>query len=99
MIPNIIHFVFGLDKNFGNKPFGLTHYLAIKSAHVVNNPVKIQFFYRYEPIGEWWEKAKPFVEPIQITVPRKIFGNKLYHFAHKADVVRLLVLGNYGVYI
>ena len=96
MIPNIIHFIFGLEKNFGNKPFGLTHYLAVKSAHAVNNPDKIQFFYRYEPTGEWWEKAKSFVEPIQISVPREIFGNKLYHFAHKADVLRLLVLGNYG---
>lgn len=62
MIPNIIHFIFGLERNFGNKPFGLSHYLAVKSAYIVNNQAKIQFFYRYEPIGEWWEKTKPCVE-------------------------------------
>lgn len=96
MVPNIIHFIFGLEKKFGDKPFGLSHYLAIKSAYIVNNPDKIYFFYRYEPTGEWWERAKLFVEPIQISVPRKVLGNKLYHYAHKADIIRLMVLSNYG---
>lgn len=96
MIPNIIHFIYGLERKFGNKPFGLIYYLAVKSAYIVNKPEKIYFFYRYEPSGYWWEKTKELVTLVQISVPRKIFGNKLYHYAHKADVIRLLALGNYG---
>ena len=49
MIPNIIHFIYGLDPSFGGKPFMLFHYLAIKSAYEVNKPDKIYFVYAYEP--------------------------------------------------
>lgn len=58
MIPNIIHFVFGLEPDFGGKVFCLVHYLAIKSALLVNKPDKIFLYYCYEPKGNmWWEKA------------------------------------------
>lgn len=30
-IPNIVHFVFGMDQNFGGVPFGFQHYLSIYS--------------------------------------------------------------------
>lgn len=95
-IPNIIHFIFGLEKNFGDKPFSFAHYIAIKSAYIINKPDKIFIYYNYMPKGTWWEKAKEFSEPIQIQVPRQIFGNKIYHFAHKADVLRLLILLKFG---
>ena len=61
MIPNIIHFVFGLEKDFGRKPFGLSHYIAIKSAFIVNQPRKIFFFYRFEPTEERWDREKLYV--------------------------------------
>jgi hypothetical protein len=32
-MPRIAHFIFGLSPDFGNKPFSLVHYLAIRSAH------------------------------------------------------------------
>jgi len=48
------------------------------------------------PTGEWWERAKKFVTPIEVSVPRKIYGNKLYHYAHKADVLRILILLKFG---
>ena len=60
MIPNIIHFIVGLEEKFGNAPFSLIHFLAILSAKKVNNPEKIYFHYAYEPEGKWWEKAKPY---------------------------------------
>ena len=31
-IPNVFHFAFEFQSDFGGKPFGLVHYLAIKSA-------------------------------------------------------------------
>lgn len=53
-------------------------------------------YYKYESDGVWWERAKEFVELVQVSVPRQIFGNKLYTCAHKADVLRLIILFKYG---
>ena len=39
-IPNKLHFVFGLSENLGGKPWGICHYLAVKSAIDLNKPEK-----------------------------------------------------------
>lgn len=96
MIPNIVHFVFGLSPDFGGKPFSIMHYIAIRSAFVVNSPEKIYFHYQYEPDGEWWEKIKPLLTLNMIEVPTEIFGNPLIHTAHMGDVVNLRMLYQYG---
>lgn len=96
MIPNVIHFIFGLEKDFGTKSFSIFHFLALKSAFVVNKPDKIFLYYKYEPEGFWWDKAQEFITPVKIAVPRTIFKNKLCHYAHKADVLRLKILLKYG---
>ncbi|HTI07494.1 MAG TPA: glycosyltransferase [Puia sp.] len=96
MIPNIVHFVFGLAPDFGGKPFSLVHYLAIRSAQVVNRPDQIIFHYRYEPEGEWWEKIRPSLTLNRIEIPTEIFGNELIHIAHKSDVVNLRALSECG---
>ncbi len=96
MIPNIIHFIFGLEKNFGGIDFSFIHFLAVYTAWKVNKPEKIYFHYGFEPTGEWWEKAKPYLLLNKITPPTEIFGNPLKHYAHKSDVVRLEMLSRYG---
>lgn len=96
MIPNIFHFIFGLTEDFGGKPFNIIHYLAIKSAHDLNDPLSINFYYKYEPEGEWWEKAKPYLNLIQVEPPTEIFGNSIHHVAHKADIIRLQALYETG---
>jgi hypothetical protein len=96
MIPNIIHFIFGLTEDFGGRPFCLIHYLAVRSAYETNHPDKIYFHHCHEPSGEWWEKAKPYVELVRVTPPTEIFGNPLLHYAHVADVLRLEALLKYG---
>jgi hypothetical protein len=92
LIPNIFHFCYGFTKDFGGKPFSLVHYIAIKSAYEINKPDAIYFYYKYEPEGIWWDKAKKLVELRQIEPPEEIFGNKLYHVAHKSDVWRMETL-------
>lgn len=100
MIPNIFHFCYGLSEDFGGKPYSLVHYLAVKSAKEINNPEEIYFYYSYEPEGEWWEKTKKLVTLKKITAPREIFGNKLYHVAHRADIVRLeCLIKDGGIYL
>src|SRR5258708_6871344 len=96
MIPNVIHFIFGFAPDFGGKPFSLVHYLAVKSAYMVNKPDCINLFCQHEPQGEWWEKAKRYVNVVRVAPPEEVFGVRLYHFAHKADVMRLQVLMDQG---
>ncbi len=96
MTPNIFHFIFGMAPDFGGKPFSLVHYLSVKSAVELNKPDAAYFHYQYEPQGEWWEKAKPLLTLNKIIAPESILGNKLYHVAHKADVVRLQMLKDIG---
>ena len=90
MIPNIIHFIFFVErKEYGGKPFSFIHFLSIYTAFKVHQPERIYFHYQDEPTGEWWEKAKPYLTLNKVEAPTKIFGNELTHIAHKADVVRL----------
>jgi mannosyltransferase OCH1-like enzyme len=100
MIPNIIHFVFGLSSDFGQKYFCLVHHLAIKSAYFVNKPDKIYLHYTYEPGGYWWEKSKKYVELSRIEPLDTISGKKLYRVAHKSDIVRLQkLIETGGIYL
>jgi hypothetical protein len=96
MIPNRIHFCFGLAEDFGGKPFSLVHYLAIRSAVEVNRPEAVLFHYRHEPRGPWWERARELVEPVRIEPPREIHGVSVRHHAHQTDLVRLQVLFEQG---
>ncbi|MCL4639142.1 MAG: hypothetical protein M5Z89_09145, partial [Olivibacter sp.] len=96
--PESIHFVFGLEKGFGAKPFSFIHYMAVKSAMEINKPKNIFIYYKFEPNGYWWNQVlkEKLASPVLISVPRQIYGNKLYHYAHKSDVIRLMILIEYG---
>ena len=96
MIPNTIHFVFGLNENFGSKPFSFLHFLAVYTAWKVNRPDNIFFHYHYEPDTVWWGEAKKYLRLHQVEIPQEVFGNPLAHVAHKADVIRLQQLQKYG---
>lgn len=93
-IPNIIHFVYGFKEQ--TEEFELYRYIAIKSAHDVNKPEKIYFHYYYEPYGQWWDKIKPILTLEKVDIPTEIYGNKLWHYAHQSDVIRLQKLIKYG---
>jgi hypothetical protein len=96
MIPNILHFVFGMAPDFGGKPFSLVHYLSVRSAVELNKPTAAILHYQYEPEGECWQKTKPFLTLNKVAAPDSFMGRPLYHVAHKADVVRLQALKETG---
>ena len=97
-IPNIIHFVFGFKPQI--EEFDLYRYIAIKSAIDVNNPEKVYFYYFYEPYGYWWEKIKSFLILELVKPPTEIFGNKVSHYAHQADIIRLTkIIERGGIYL
>jgi hypothetical protein len=97
MIPKIVHFIFGLNSDFGHRPFSLIHNIAIKSAHDVIKPDKIFLYYKYKPCNnKYWDDITHLVELVEIEPPDEIFGNPIEHFAHKTCVTRLKKLIEFG---
>lgn len=96
MIPNICHFVFGLKEQ--TEEFMFCYFIAVYSAHLVNEPDTIYFYYYYEPFGYWWEKMKeiPNIKFEEIEVPTHIGNKELKKVAHKADIVRMNILYETG---
>lgn len=97
-IPSILHYVFGMAPDFGGKPFGFIHYASIQSAVQILRPKEIQFHYHHRPTGWWFERAQEIdgfklVEERDVT---EIYGRAVKHFAHKADIIRLEALRDYG---
>lgn len=96
MIPNRVHFIFGLREDFNGMPFSFVHYLAVLSALETQRPERMDFHCRFEPGGFWWEKAKPLLSMNLCEPPEEIFGRPLRHGAHQADVLRLQILRRFG---
>lgn len=93
-IPKIVHFIFGLVLGAGD--FEFHHYLAVKSAYDVIQPDAIYFWMHYDLKGQWWDAAKPMVNVRRIDLIDTVYGHPIHHFAHRADVLRLKVLHEYG---
>lgn len=94
-IPNIIHYIYGLKKQTSKFPF--IYYISILSNYLINKPDIIYFHYQYEPYGEWWEKAKKYVELNYMNTDNLYWGKKkIVKYAHKADKIRLEILLKYG---
>ncbi len=100
MIPLAFHFIFGLQPDFGGKPFSFMHYMAVKSALSVHPRAKAFLYFAHEPAGAYWEVAKRHVECVRVEAPGEIFGRPLLHVAHQADVLRLqILLERGGIYL
>lgn len=95
-IPKVLHYCFGFEETFAGKPWGLAHYVCVKSAVERIKPDKAYIYYEYEPKGVWWNETLKLLTPIKVHAPREIFGNELRHPAHRADVVRLETLIRHG---
>lgn len=95
-IPNICHFVFGMKKQ--TDEFLFCYYVAVYSAHLINSPDKIHFYYHYEPHGIWWDKLKeiPSVKLEKVDVPTHIGRKPITKTAHKADWIRMNMLFERG---
>jgi len=96
----IVHFCFGMTPDFGGRPFGLSHYLAVRSAWEVLRPGIMFLHCAHEPAGPWWELARPLLTVHRVRPVAGIYGFPAAHPAHRADIVRLaalLALG--GIYL
>ena len=95
-IPKILHYTFGMARDFGGKPWSLVHHACLKSAVERIVPQQTFLYYEYEPTGPWWELTRELITPVKIEAPREIFGRPLERVAHRADVVRLQKLIEHG---
>lgn len=95
-VPSTIHYIFGMDEKFGGKPFSYVHYLCVQSAVAVNRPRDVVFHVAHEPRGEWWEAIRPAITVNRVAPPTTVFGRRVEHFAHRADVLRLQILRSEG---
>ena len=94
-IPNIIHYIFGLKEQ--TEDFLFPYFLSIYSNYLINKPDIIYFHYQFEPRGEWWEKAKPYLSLNYVNCDNLYWGSKrIVKYAHKADKIRLDILYKYG---
>ena len=91
MIPKLIHFIY-----VGGRPFSFVHFLAVYTAMKVNRPERIYFHHTEEPAGKWWDLARPLVKMNRVPPVTEVFGNPVTYPAHKADVIRLQMLRQYG---
>lgn len=92
-VPKIIHFVFGMR---AAEELPYYAYLAIESARAWHKGWTVIFHYGHEPTGPYWERLKNSLVCIQ--VPRFSFYRfaRFHHYAHKADVIRMLGLYHVG---
>jgi hypothetical protein len=99
MIPDRIVTIYGLAD--APEPFGLWHYLCLRSMFEVNRPVLgVDLLCETPPTGPWWNRAAKFVRLRPVDAPREIFGRELAHYAHRADVLRIQnLLAEGGVYM
>jgi hypothetical protein len=98
---NLFHFIFGLNEEFNNKPFGFFHYLNLKSCYLTQNQPKIYIHCIFEPKNNiWWEKTKEFVTVINYnTLPDLVYvcnNKKVWRIEHQSDIFRLLILNEFG---
>ncbi|CAF0766093.1 unnamed protein product [Didymodactylos carnosus] len=82
------------------REFELINYLCLLAARYILKPHKIYVHYYKEPKSYWWTKAKNDSD-LKLTLRKtrqitSIYGHKLYHHAHRGDIMRLEVLLKYG---
>lgn len=91
-----IHWVFGMARDFGGKPWSWIHHCSVLTAKAANPGAELVCWYEYEPRGRWWDQSREHLTLRKIDAPIEIHGRRLCHPAHRADVVRLRVLAEHG---
>jgi len=96
VVPNIVHYVYSLAGDA--REIQYFQYLAVRSALLTLKPDLILFHHArgFPPHGPYWDLLAQHIVLSPIDPPADVFGRPLTHYAHKADVIRLQVLLQYG---
>lgn len=96
-VPKIVHYIFGLDQDFGGKEFGFIHFVSIYLTFKIIKPDEIFFHYRYLPqYNRWWNLASPFVTAVPARDLSTYKGISITQPFHRADILRLEILLKHG---
>jgi Glycosyltransferase sugar-binding region containing DXD motif/Alpha 1,4-glycosyltransferase conserved region len=99
-IPEIVHFVVGQKQEKNMSSFSFFNYLVFLAARRHIRPTKFLVHYYQEPITFWWNQAKHDTEIdltlVKVRLVKKIFNRSVNHPAHRADVIRLQAMLQYG---
>lgn len=93
-VPNVVHYIW-----FGNIAFDFIYFVSFYSVHKYQKPCLILLYYEFLPSGKWWNLLRHIVHNIvlvQVTPPTFISGKKIKFVQHKADIMRLIILKEYG---
>ncbi|XP_061179077.1 uncharacterized protein LOC133187681 [Saccostrea echinata] len=93
-VPNIVHYIW-----FGKQEFEFVYFVSFYSAHKNQNPCLIFLYYDVLPFGKWWDilvKLVTNIVYVKVTPPAEILGKKINWVQHKADIMRLRILKEYG---
>ncbi|EME26733.1 alpha 1,4-glycosyltransferase family protein [Galdieria sulphuraria] len=61
IVPDTVHFIFGLREDFDGKPYSLVQFLSVLSVKLRLNPTNMILHYAFEPSGIWWNATKELV--------------------------------------
>ena len=77
--------------------FLLQHWLALKSASEVLKPSAIYCHVAAWPASAWWSRASKYcTQVLRVRAMTHIFGRPVHHRQHKADILRLEALLQWG---
>jgi hypothetical protein len=97
MIPKIIHYLFGLDSKFCNKPFEYFHYLNILSAYKINPEYTINLYYYHRPDNVYFDQLSKICNLVKLdNLDCFINKNEIAFTEHLSDVLRINILKEYG---
>jgi hypothetical protein len=88
-----IHFVYGFKQV---EPFPFYALMAVLSAQAYHPRAKTFFFVCHEPTGPFWDIVKERVKVVKVPDFDWIGVARVYHYAHKADIIRMLALHDIG---
>ena len=88
-----VHFVYGLKQP---EPFPFYAYMAVVSAMARHPNAKVYFFVRHVPTGRYWDLIASRIEIVHVPAFDWFGVARVRHYAHKADVVRMLALYEMG---
>lgn len=88
-----IHFVYGFKEQ---EELPYYAYLAIRSAQACNPGWPVVLCFVNEPTGPWWREIRMSVNSVRMPTFDYFLGAQFRHYAHKSDVVRLLMLRELG---
>jgi hypothetical protein len=92
-VPRIFHFVYGF-KQGGDIPY--YGYMAIRSALHFNPGWSVYYYTMNVPTGPNWDRIKDAVTLIQISDFDYVMNARFHHYAHKADIVRMIAINKVG---